>query len=141
MRSYLERYLDGEHVGVWAELAALGPAVREEPVFRDAQAVAQEMMVRAKHNVGLLVERLAALEYRFIDPDSVWTPPDASDTTALDTLDALLIDGDDYWMGTMFVPYLRACFEWGGFPGLRTLDEADRPKEELGFLTEGLLAL
>lgn len=258
MRSYLERYLDGEQIGVWAELTALGPAVREEPVFQDAQAVAREMMVRAKHNVAMLVDRLAALEYRFVDPERAWTPPDATITTTLDALeqrygplplvvrtwyevvgevdlmgahpklshhyglnwggseelgcysdpmvvywfgrytetlvsfylnladdwdemermekempppygidlglsainkanhsgagsvqiivpspgfDALLIDGDDYWMGTMFVPYLRACFQWGGFPGLSRLTEAERPKEELGFLTEGLLPL
>ena len=55
--------------------------------------------------------------------------------------DALLIDWDDNWMGAMFIPYLRACFQWGGFPGLSRLAEAEQPKEELGFLTEGLLAL
>jgi len=36
--SYLERYLAGEHEQVWAELVALGPAVREEPVYSDALA-------------------------------------------------------------------------------------------------------
>jgi hypothetical protein len=258
MQSYLERYQSGEYVGVWAELVAFGPAIRDEPVYADAQAVALEMMMRAKHNIALLVERLEKLEYRFLAPDSVWTHPDTKITTALDTLeghyglfplavrkwyevvgevdfsgahpklshydghnwggseqlgcysdpmmvdwfgrrtdelisfrlnladdwddmaqmekempppygidiglsaidkanhsgsgaiqmlvpnpafDAPLIDRDDTWMGTFFMPYLRACFEWGGFPGLKQLDDADRPKEEIDFLTDGLLAL
>jgi hypothetical protein len=258
MQSYLERYLDGEYIGVWAELVALGPAVRDEPVYTDAQAVAQEIMLRAKHNISLLVERLTKLEYRFISPESVWTPPDAKLTTTLDTLeqrygpfplvvrmwyevvgevdfvgahpklshhdgldwggseqlgcysdpmmvswfghrtdellsfylnlagdwdemaqmekempppygidiglsainkanhsgsgpiqilvpnpalDAPLIDREDYWMGTFFVPYLRTCFEWGGFPGLNRLADSDLPKEELNFLTDSLMTL
>ncbi|MFN2292428.1 MAG: hypothetical protein ACK2UC_14645 [Anaerolineae bacterium] len=245
-------------MGVWAELTALGPAVREEPVFQDTQAVAQEIMSRAKQNVAMLVERLAALEYRFVMPDRVWTRPNPGITTRLDAFeqrfgpipvvvrtwyeviggvnlmgahprlshhyglnwggseelgcysdpmvvywfgrhtealvsfylnladdwdemermeeempppygidlglsainkanhsgagsvqiivpnpafDTLLIDWDDYWMGTMFVPYLRTCFQWGGFPGLASLEEDEQPKEELSFLTEGLLAL
>jgi hypothetical protein len=33
--------------------------------------------------------------------------------------DAPLIDSDSFWTGTFFVPYLRECFQWGGFPGLR----------------------
>jgi hypothetical protein len=87
MRSYLERYLDGESVGVWAELTALGPAVRQEPVYGYARAVAEEMMRRARQNVALLVERLGALEYRFAEPDRVWTPPDDHVTTTLDALE------------------------------------------------------
>ena len=258
MQSYLERYLDGEYLAVWSELVALGPAIRAEPVYTDAQSVAQEMMMRAKHNIELLIERLTKLEYRFIAPDKVWTPPDAELVNTLDTLeqrygsfplvirkwyevvgevdfmgthpklsqydglnwggserlgcysdpmmvgwfshhrdelpsfylnlasdwdemaqmeeekpppygidiglsainkanhsgsgsvqvvvpnpafDTPLIDRDNYWMGTFFVPYLRSCFEWGGFPGLQQLADADRPKEELNFLTTRLLAL
>jgi hypothetical protein len=258
MQSYLERYLDGECTGVWAELVALGPAVRDEPICTDAQAVAQEMMLRAKHNISLLVERLTKLEYRFISPESVWRPPDPKLTATLDTLeqrygsfplvvrmwyevvgevdfmgthpklshhdgldwggseqlgcysdpmmvgwfshltdellsfylnlagdwdemaqmekempppygidiglsainkanhsgsgsiqmlvpnpafDAPLIDRDDYWMGTFFVPYLRTCFEWGGFPGFNRVADSDLPKEELNFLNDGLITL
>jgi hypothetical protein len=33
--------------------------------------------------------------------------------------DAPLIDSDSFWTGTFFVPYLRECFQWGGFPGLK----------------------
>jgi hypothetical protein len=45
--SYLERYLTGEHEQVWAELVALGAAVRDEPLYSDALAVARETMRRA----------------------------------------------------------------------------------------------
>jgi hypothetical protein len=50
--------------------------------------------------------------------------------------DAILDGDEDY--GT-FVEYLRTCFRWGGFPGLRT--SAKPPREELAFLTQGLLPL
>jgi hypothetical protein len=63
--TYLERYLAGEHEHVWAELTALSAAVREEPVFSDALAVARETMRRARHNIELLVARLGALGYQF----------------------------------------------------------------------------
>jgi hypothetical protein len=51
-------------------------------------------------------------------------------------VDALLRGEEDY--GT-FVEYLRICFRWGGFPGLRTA--ANQPRDELAHLTEGLLPL
>jgi hypothetical protein len=50
--------------------------------------------------------------------------------------DAVLLGVEDY--GT-FVEYLRTCFRWGGFPGLRSLPKP--PREELAFLTEGLSPL
>lgn len=61
--------------------------------------------------------------------------------------DAPLIDRDGYWTGTMFVPYIRACFEWGGFPGLRGGPFAggqwapEFSRAELNLLTEGLQPL
>lgn len=45
----------------------------------------------------------------------------------------------DDWHATTFVKYLRAVFEWGGFPGWARGDNA--PRQEIGVLTEGLLAL
>jgi hypothetical protein len=65
MSTYLERYLAGEHEGVWVELLALGERVREEPVYSDALAVARETMRRVRHNIELLVPRLEQLGYRF----------------------------------------------------------------------------
>ena len=75
--SYLERYQDGEHTRVWAELLARGAEIREEPLYGDARAVARETMTRARHNVGLLVARLRELDYRFARPGEVWVPPRA----------------------------------------------------------------
>jgi hypothetical protein len=51
-------------------------------------------------------------------------------------IDALFQGDENY--GT-FVEYLRECFRWGGFPGLRT--SKTPPREELDFLTKGLSAL
>lgn len=82
--SYLERYQNGEYMRVWAELLTLGPAIREPSLYDEAQAVARETMTRARHNVALLVERLDALGYHFVDPGQVWSPPDQTRIAALD---------------------------------------------------------
>jgi len=66
--SLLARYQQGEREQVWADLVSLGPQVRERPYLMDAQAVAQETMRRARHNVELIVERLRQLDYHFWDP-------------------------------------------------------------------------
>jgi hypothetical protein len=85
--TYLERYQDGEYEPVWDELQALGAAVREEPLYSDALAVARETMRRVRHNVETLIPRLTALGYEFGygwaqgrdfpggSPDPVFTPP------------------------------------------------------------------
>ncbi len=51
-------------------------------------------------------------------------------------VDARLQGDEEY--GT-FIEYLRTCFCWGGFPGLRAA--AKPPREELAYLTQGLLPL
>jgi hypothetical protein len=63
--SYLDRYLSGEREQVWADLLALGPAVRDEPVYPDALAVARETMRRVRHNIELLIPRLRDIGYHF----------------------------------------------------------------------------
>jgi hypothetical protein len=68
MRTFLDRYLAGDRVGVWKELVALGEAVGGEPVHSDAIAVAEETMRRARHNIESLITRLAAMGYRFAAP-------------------------------------------------------------------------
>jgi hypothetical protein len=80
-----ERYKAGEHREVWAELVALGAAVREDPIAADALAVAYETMQRVEANVRTLVQRLTAMRYVFTsenDPrGSIARPhvaPDAS---------------------------------------------------------------
>jgi hypothetical protein len=74
MDQYLERYRAGECQQVWAELLALGAAIRQEPLASEAWAVAQETMRRIRYNIELLIPRLRALGYRFgeIPHDPGW---------------------------------------------------------------------
>ncbi len=270
--TYLERYRNGERDAVWAELTALGAAIRDDPLYADARAVALETMTRARTNVALLVERLTTLGYRFVSdvlgaPPTPWVPPtthsladlrafeqqhgplplslhawyevvgavdfmgrhprlsyysdfeegavnmmfmgmpislstppqpvvgmgyqgpdadplvlwpceEANEVMPLgamapaspgagpepryafalapDTIHKTGESGGDPtmiylpdpamdaplhgdWEGSLLVPYLRTCFAWGGFPGLREADEP--PRAELAFLTEHLLPL
>ena len=62
------RYVAGEHEQVWAELVALGEAVRLEPHAADALAVAYETMHRVKQNVITVAGRLKQLGYKFVAP-------------------------------------------------------------------------
>lgn len=71
---YLQRYLRDETAMVWAELTALGEAVRQEPLYSDALAVARETMRRARHNIGHLVSRLQSLGYTFAHPNAIYDP-------------------------------------------------------------------
>lgn len=68
MPTYLERYTKGECVEVWADLVRLGAKVRQKPVLPDAEGVASETMRRARHNLEILIPRLAEAGYRFTDP-------------------------------------------------------------------------
>ena len=63
--NYLERYRNGEHAQVWAELQALGARVRQEPYLADAEAVAAETMRRVRRNCERIVARLNVLGYVF----------------------------------------------------------------------------
>ncbi len=83
MPTYFERYLAGEYEQVWDELMARGAAVREEPVYADALAVAREAMRRARYNVELLISRLKALGFIFrYAPLKDWSP--LKQATAID---------------------------------------------------------
>jgi hypothetical protein len=61
------------------------------------------------------------------EPTMIYFPDPAMDAA---------LHGD--WEDTLFVPYLRTCFEWGGFPGLR--ESREPPRKELALLTAGLQA-
>jgi hypothetical protein len=52
-------------------------------------------------------------------------------------VDALLEEEEED--GRTFIEYLRVCFRWGGFPGLRAC--ANPPRDELAYLTQGLSPL
>jgi hypothetical protein len=62
---FYDRYQTGEHQQVWLELVALGDAVRQEPVYSDALAVASETMRRARENIQTLIGRLYDIGYNF----------------------------------------------------------------------------
>ncbi len=48
----------------------------------------------------------------------------------------------DGWENMFFISYLRECFAWGGFPGLKwDSSAAEAAREELTFLTKDLLPL
>lgn len=70
----LTRYQAGDRERVWHELRQLGDRVREPELADQVQAVCDEMALRARHNVTVLVERLAAYGYRFHDNDDQQTP-------------------------------------------------------------------
>ena len=64
-KSYLDRYLAGEHERVWDELFRLGPTVIEQPLYDDAVAVVRETMRRVRANIEQLVVRLARIGFTF----------------------------------------------------------------------------
>lgn len=68
MSTYLERYLNDEYAEVWADLIGLGDEVRQKSALLDAETVANETMRRARHNLEILLPRLAATGYLFTDP-------------------------------------------------------------------------
>ncbi len=57
-RDWLARYRVGQREQVWHELRQLGAAVREPEIRAEAQLVCDEMAVRARHNIEVIVERL-----------------------------------------------------------------------------------
>lgn len=62
---YLNRYKDGEREAVWAELSAMGAAIRDLHLFPEAQAVALETMSRVAINVDKIASRLIDAGYEF----------------------------------------------------------------------------
>lgn len=72
MTTWLERYQQGEHEQVWADLLALGelmqhsdPYAGKSFFYAEALEVARETMRRARHNIELLVARLPSSGYQF----------------------------------------------------------------------------
>jgi hypothetical protein len=89
MPTFLERYREGEHRLVWAELLSYGAKVRQEPLLSEAQAVAEETMSRIAQNILLLVPRLEVIGYRFAEPEYAFVPPGADIKFRLATLERL----------------------------------------------------
>lgn len=73
-RNWLARYRSGHREQVWHELRQLGAAVREPGNLAEAQLVCDEMALRARHNVEVIVERLTQDGFRFHTNDDKQTP-------------------------------------------------------------------
>lgn len=71
---WLARYRAGQRDSVWHELRQLGSRVREPGLIADARAVCDEMAVRARHNVEVLVERLTRQGFQFRTNDYDQSP-------------------------------------------------------------------
>jgi hypothetical protein len=77
-KTYLERYLSGEYVQVWQELALLdADELYREPLFSDVYGVAQKTMRRVRHNLEALHKRWQFMGMEFEYPDEVLAPPQA----------------------------------------------------------------
>jgi hypothetical protein len=91
---YIERYKNGEFKQVWADLLSLGPSVRNEEFFSQANAVASETMVRVRRNCETLVARLSEMGYvfdrfpdgsrRFYAPEPLSLPTDETRSDLLE---------------------------------------------------------
>ena len=74
--TWVTRYEAGDCEGVWGELVAAGPDLRDDVGrWEEASEVAQEMMRRAKRNVDHLHQALAESGYRFEMGDAALAPP------------------------------------------------------------------
>jgi hypothetical protein len=73
-RGWLDRYRAGHRAQVWHELRQLGAAVRAPEVRAEAQLVCDEMAIRARHNIEVIVEQLIAEGFRFHTNDDDQTP-------------------------------------------------------------------
>jgi hypothetical protein len=88
---HLQRYRDGAHEQVWAELIAVGADWRDEEHDREeALALARETMRRVVHNVQVLEARLPELGYRFAHPDAVHVQPTPDISAKLDEVERVI---------------------------------------------------
>jgi hypothetical protein len=84
MITFFDRYRNGEYQQVWEELLILGSKIREEPFYSDALAVVQETMLRARHNLEVLVNRLKTLNYSFAAPEKILSPLNKREIALID---------------------------------------------------------
>jgi hypothetical protein len=118
MTTWLERYQKGEYEAVWREMIALGDAIRTEPPYSDARAVAHETMRRARHNIELIYQRLRQIGYQF--------DIEATHKTAPNPLEQLrgMVQGDDQ-MNSLFSSVLDTMQQ--GFSIFTQALSANRP--------------
>lgn len=97
MKSYFNRYQDGDCEQVWEELLQRGPEVFDEPLHSDAWAVSCETMRRARLNIEVLIPRLQHLGYRlgelpnfaYGEKEPAFAPPAAFTHEIVDELEKL----------------------------------------------------
>lgn len=120
---FLERYLNGEHAEVWADLVDLGTAVRSQGYYKDAIEVAVETMKRARHNVESIIVKLEKLGYEFSKEEAsgVFSPPTPKAALALDRF-----EGD---IGGPLPISLRQWYEHVGVVNLMGHHEALNPSD------------
>jgi hypothetical protein len=73
MATWIERYRAGDYAAVWAEMEALGSAIRKPANRKLAAPVVEETMERCRVNVMWLFEALPQIGYRFSGASS---PPE-----------------------------------------------------------------
>lgn len=72
--SWIDRYRAGDRDRVWDELRLAGGRVREPDVIDDARAVCDEMAMRARQNIEVIVERLRSQGFVFHTNDDEQRP-------------------------------------------------------------------
>lgn len=93
-KNWLGRYRAGEREAVWWEFRQLGEGVRDPAIADEVQAVCDEMAIRARWNVELIVRRLVEQGYAFHtnddgqEPVVPWQPPSAGVADTIATLEA-----------------------------------------------------
>ncbi|MGW0992806.1 hypothetical protein ACWD5V_05755 [Streptomyces sp. NPDC002523] len=80
--SYTQRYISGDHEGVWSDLRLLGPV--PDSLLEDCADVAARTMRRVAAHVGRLAEQLADLGLGA--GGLLWTPPTSTSRAELDGL-------------------------------------------------------
>ncbi|WP_157172304.1 hypothetical protein [Nocardia pneumoniae] len=63
--NWLRRYRDGQREQVWHELRQLGSTILDFDLAEEAQLVCDEMALRARRNIEVIVDRLSEGGYQF----------------------------------------------------------------------------
>lgn len=72
--NWLSRYRDGQREQVWHELRQLGSSILDPDLAEEAQLVCDEMALRARRSIEVIVDRLSQGGYRFHTNDDDQTP-------------------------------------------------------------------
>ena len=86
---FAARYAAGDHVAVWTELRALGPAVRDPAIWGAAQDVAKETMRRFRASIEKVAAVVAKSNYAFAERKPVVAAKPADATKKLAAIEKL----------------------------------------------------